>query len=417
MLATKHYPQKVSSDFINFINENLVTKVDEFRQLQDVTGCVVRDIEKAKSLLEEMRLIVRTIYSELGFDELQQAFEADVDKWLARGLENPPSFDQSQTAYKPVADKQQTFFIGPVLVTNGPAPVGRLMECFLAQRVEPEIFLEIADKFPHPKKSLQSARILSGSAGFMIGNCLVFFPENIATDEKVIAQDFAIFFLNKFQRIYLSETMPRVRQVFGERDWASPKLSATDCYDAAGMWGYLHEYFHFQGPRPLDKNLHLKLKWYSGLLEELKCDCLTAYASYHTEGVPFALEMIEFVLFERMLRYTFQPDITKNFDGGSGLLLFQWLLDDGAIKTQADGSLQLDLESCVASMHHLVTTIESEIESTDDDEEYLKRAKAFVRKFLPKGEKGQYFSVPERFTQLINIAPNRELLSFENLPY
>ena len=118
MLATKHYPQEVSSNFIAFINEILVTKIDEFRQLQDVTGCVIKDIEKAKSLLEEMRPIVRTIYSELGFDELQQAFEADVDKWLARGLENPPSFDQSQTAYKPVADNQQTFFIGPVMVLH-----------------------------------------------------------------------------------------------------------------------------------------------------------------------------------------------------------------------------------------------------------------------------------------------------------
>ncbi len=113
MLLAQHYSEEVSSNFIDFIDKNLVTKVDEFRQLQDVTGCVIKDIEKAKSLLEEMRPIVRSIYSELGFDELQQAFEADVEKWLARGLENPPSFDQSQTAYKPVAENQQTFFIGP----------------------------------------------------------------------------------------------------------------------------------------------------------------------------------------------------------------------------------------------------------------------------------------------------------------
>ncbi len=417
MLTTEEYNQAVSSNFVNFIDRELVTKVNKFRQLQDVTGRVVRDARQAEALLGEMRPVVRTIYTELGLQDLGKAFEEDLERWCDRGLENPPSFDRSRAAYKPVADGEQTFFIGPVLVTNGPAPVGRLLECFLAKRVEPEIFQQIAGKFPHPKKSLQSARLLSGSAGLMTGNCLVFFPENIATDEKVISQEFAIFFLNKFQRIYLDETMPRVRQIFGDSDWTSAKLSPVDCYDAAGMWGYLHEYFHFQGPRPLDQNLQLKLKWYSGLLEELKCDCLTAYTSYYTEGVPFAREMIEVVLFERMLRYTFQPDTTRNFDAGTGFLLFQWLLEDGAIKSSARGHLQLDLESCVDSMRRLVSKIEQEIETVQDDEEYLKRAKAFVREFLPKGEQGQYFSIPECFTKLINITPNNQLLSFENLPY
>ena len=421
MLTVNKTPAKITSELINTFNQELIILVNEFRQLQDVTGSVVNNLEYSEHLLNKIHPIASNIYKQLNLPELQQAFEADVEKWKNQGLDSPPDFTNTQVASKMVEDGEPIFFIGPLMAINGVPPTGFFFECFLAVREEPELFRNLETfepfkrEFPHPKKALFSARLLGASTGFLQGNCLAFFPENIATTQKLESQQFALFFLNKFQPIYLQETIPRVKKIFGNRDWNSAKLSSEDCYAAGSIWGYVHEYFHHTGPRPLFENLPLKLKWYTCLLEELKCDCRVAYTAYHANTIPFDTEILEFILFERILRYTYQPNATRNFDAGTGFLLLQWLLKDNAIKLSTNGGLKIDLEACVDSMWNYANTVEQEVESIEDDDAYLDEAKAFVRKFLPRGEPGQFFAVPEIFKQLINITPEDKLINFENL--
>jgi hypothetical protein len=134
-------------------------------------------------------------------------------------------------------------------------------------------------------------------------------------------------------------------------------------------------------------------------------------------GLPFHREIFEFILFERMLRYPGQPDATTNFDAGTGVFLFEWLVRAGAIRPRQDGMLHLDLEPCLAGMQELVAAVE-EIEGTvQDDAEYRQRAKNLVRELLPEGEPGTRFALPESFARHARITPEDVLLEFHELPY
>lgn len=42
--------------------------------------------------------------------------------------------------------------------------------------------------------------LITGSEGFAQGNCLVFFPENVAAHHKITEQPYAMVFYNKMQK-------------------------------------------------------------------------------------------------------------------------------------------------------------------------------------------------------------------------
>lgn len=403
LLPKTFYPRQALVEQYDSTNLKLVFLVNRFRSLQDPTGSIFTNINLAQSLLEEIKPIVRAICYQLNLTNFSEAFEADVQQWQTQGLNTTPDFSQSQVAYTPPNDGSITFFIGVFIATNGSDPKGYFLDCFFAQREEPQECQEVYRQFPHPKNSCQSCCLLLGSLGISTGNCIVFFPENILTKKKVIAQNFALFFFNKFQPIYLSQTLPRVQHLFGKNDWISGQLSPTECYIARCIWGYLHDYFHHCGSRPLDTNLQVKLNWFAGLLEEIKVDCQTAITAY-TENIPFGREIFEFILFERMFRYPSQPDATTNFDAGSGMFLFEWLFQHKTITTNAIGHLQIDLEVCLVTMQDLIDQIES-LEKEVDNHNYLCKAKYFIRTLLPAGELGQRFSIPETFSGIIKILP------------
>jgi hypothetical protein len=304
-----------------------------------------------------------------------------------------------------------------------PAPRGHFLECFLAYREEPEECLRLERGYPHPKNKCQSARLVYGSKGIQEGNCIVFFPENIAAQKKVHHQDYALFFFNKFRAIYLSFTVPAAEQLFGPRDlitgedrWRSIALSPEACYRARCVWGYRHDYHHHCGPRPFDENLQVKLNWFVGLLEEIKVDCQTMLTCLMPE-VPFGVEVFEFALFERMLRYPQQPDCTTNFDAGTGVLLFEWLFRSGAIKARGGQGLELSRDGVVAALKALVERIE-ELEHITDDAQYKVRAKAFVRTLVPEGEQpGERFRLPDAYRAHVGLKPSSRILSFADMAY
>lgn len=395
----------------------LAPLVHVFRALQDPGGQVAGEQARARALLAELRAALRAAQALLPLSPgFLDAFEQDAERWAARGLDTPPAFDATLAAYAPPSGDGPSFFVAPLIATNGPSPRGRFLECFLTYREEPPELEQIAALLPHPKNKCQSTRLLAGSRGLMQGNCIVFFPENVATAAPVDAQTFALFFFNKFYRIYHSETLPRVRQIFGADGWASARLSPADCYRARCIWGYLHDYYHHCGPRPFDTNLQVKLNFFVGLLEEIKVDCQSALAARRLD-LPFQRELVEFIVFERMFRYPAHPDAAKNFDAGTGVLLFQWLLG-GGYGLRADGPrLRIDLDGCLEGMARLAERIEA-LEQIGDNDAYRKAARAFVRTLLDKGAEGARFAMPPAYTRAVPLQGQTEqLLDFADLPY
>jgi hypothetical protein len=405
------------------VAHQLVPLLDRFRELQAPNGAVMREHDEALRLLERIIPLVATTAAAAQVPGLDEAFAADTHEWRARGLDQQPTYDRTLNAYRPPRGDGVTFFCAPLLATNGPAPRGHFLECFLAYREEPEDCLRLEQDYPHPKNKCQSARLLHGSKGIREGNCIVFFPENIAAASKVQSQDYALFFFNKFSDIYLSFTMPAVERLFGPRDlltgeerWRSLALSPEAFYRARCVWGYLHDYHHHRGPRPFDENLQIKLNWFVGLLEETKVDCQTMLTCLKPE-VPFGIEVLEFALFERMLRYPQQPDCTTNFDAGTGVLLFEWLLSQGAIRPRAGQGLDLDRTALVTALEALIARVEA-LEHITDDARYKAEAKAFVRTLVPEGEQpGHRFRVPENYRTHIGLQPTHRILSFDSLAY
>ncbi|USP01668.1 hypothetical protein LBE40_02355 [Bartonella taylorii] len=111
---------------------------------------------------------------------------------------------------------------------------------------------------------------------------------------------------------------------------SSRSLSKDDVYDVRCLWGYYHDYAHHTGPRPLDKNLYIKLNWFAGLLEEIKVDLITVRIMLQNRP-KFWKEISEFVLLERIFRYPKGYDHHMTFDAGTGILLFEILMRNKAL--------------------------------------------------------------------------------------
>lgn len=386
-----------------YVVSEVVPLTNALRALQDTDGCIMGDTARAGELLERLRIVVSRAYTLVEApDMLAASFNADVDRWLSRGLSTPPVFDHTLQNYCFPQAGALTFFIAPLKLPNGPTPSQTRLECFLARRQEPEELEELNRIFyQQPDKPLQrqSCRLLTGSEGWMEGNCYVFFPENVSTLEKTTSQHFALSFSNKFERIFRTETLPRASTVFQPQVWFASRLSSSDFYRVHCMWSYLHDHFHQCGPRPLDKHLRVKMNFFVGLLEEIKVDSQAVAACYE-KSLPFGREITEFIIGERLLRYPNQPRATSNFDAGSGMLLFEWLFKQGDGLYQQGHSLVIDIDACVASMAQLAEEIEA-IELNEDDMHYKSQAKAFVRKFLPANQNGERFAIPSNYLQWI----------------
>lgn len=388
-----------------FINIEIIPYINDFRTLQDETGRVVLHKRKGEDILRFLQSSVERAYKLVGASlNSITAFNQDVDLWIHRGLNTPPEFDRSLAAYIPPEQNHVTFFIAPLTLTNGPSPRGAFLECFAAYRDEPQEVNELSTLLSSPLNICQSYRLLAASKGLISGNCLVVFPENVSTAMKVTGQSFAFSFSSKFQSIFTKETLPKASFAFSQQNWASHYLSSNDYYTAHCMWSYLHDYFHQQGPRPLHTNFSIKMKFFTGILEEIKVDTQTILYVYRNKCV-FYREICEFILLERLLRYPCQAGINTNFDAGAGLLLFAWLLQEKSGLYLTQGSFEINIDECVDRLAGLVEKIES-IEQIQDDKEYRSHAKSFVRMYLPAQENDTRFAIPisyQKLMETINI--------------
>jgi hypothetical protein len=395
----------------SLLGPSFIQAVEALGSLQAADGSITPDLHgKAEHLLTAIAANTKEIADICGQPAFGAAFCADAERWRQAGLATPPDFTAARDAIRPPDDGEPFFFAGPLRLANG-GREGWRFETFLSLREEPgdAAYVDLYQRFPHPANICQSSHLIAGSRGLLEGNNIVFFPENIQAATPVARQAYAVFFFNKFHRIFNEITLPAAHRATSGIGIANP--TAPDpraCYKARCVWGYLHDYFHHQGPRPFNRHVSIKTRWFTGLLEEIKVD-LQSLLACRAGGIPDGDAVAEFILLDRAFRYPLEPDWYRNFDSGTGLILLAMLEEHGALLLLPDGRLEIHADALENAARHFIDEVEA-IEQENDDN-YLARAKNLVRRYLPEGAGGQRFARPSvvEAAALASIAPTTAL--------
>lgn len=393
MTATAACPP--ATDLHDLLDPALVAAIEALGALQRPDGSIpaARHAE-AETLLPAIATRVRGIAGACRQEAFGEAFARDVAHWCRSGLGRTPDFGLSRDAILPPQDGDPFFFAGPLRLANG-GRTGWRFETFLSLREEPADpnYLTLYARFPHPANICQSSHLVAGSRGLTQGNNIVFFPENIQAATPVERQTYAVFFFNKFHRIYNEITLPAADRAMAGIEIRNPTRDDPRAgYKARCVWGYLHDYYHHQGPRPFDRNVAIKTRWFTGLLEEIKVD-LQSLLACRGKDVVDGDAVAEFILLDRAFRYPLEPDWYRNFDSGTGLILLAMLREKGALRRLDDGRLQIDPEGVEPAARAFIREVET-MEGLDDAD-YLAAAKGLVRRYLPEGAGARRFNRPE----------------------
>ncbi|GGY43933.1 DUF6421 family protein [Streptomyces omiyaensis] len=336
-------------------------------EIHRAVDAVVTAVEKLRGLMPEAQIA---------------STRRELRAWQEAGCEGVPHFDGTRDAVPAPEDGEAAAFVGPVTLPNSDRHDVHI-EAFSVVREDPESTPRLQADYPHPKAVFQSTRLLSASRGLREGNCVVFFPENIPAATRCTDQNFAWFFFNRHTEIY-AQTLAITERLCGpgspfagETALVSADVDPETTYQARCVWGYMHDYFHHTGPRPLDRHLAVKTTWRPGLLEELKVDMKSAIACFE-EDVPHGPLVFEYIILERLFRYPAQPEPLRNFDAGTGFALGTWLASKGLFTQDGQGRRALGPKAdIVESVRELVGLIE-EIERNEDDAVYKAGAVDFL---------------------------------------
>jgi len=376
---------------VSLLTQRAVPHVHELQRYQHEDGSVgtrYRDAATAALAALADGLSASALFPERS----REAFSRDIAAWQSAGLESAPRFDASRDAIEGPGDKELALFAGPAAMPNS-GTKGPLFQLVLVMRDEPDSLRGVRENYPHLDSACQSTRVLAGSRQATRGQCVVLFPENIPASTPVVRQNFAWFFMNKHVPVY-QWTLARIRERCGEslfaegEPLASPRLDDDGMYDTRCCWAHLHEYHHQVGPRPLARNLALKTRRYTGLLEELKVDCQSVQACMRDAAIALRWEVLELVLFDRLFRYPCASDALSNDDAGAGVLLGTWLLRHGVVTSRL-----VSRAEAVRAIDELVGDILAMEEL--EENAYLKAAEEFTVSVLdPPREPGDLYSKP-----------------------
>lgn len=401
---------------VKTLPSRFIHNIEGLSDLQRNDGSVPEDnYEAAKAYLHALLSEIPKLTDEYHCRSYGEALIADINAWLGLDLSTPPNFSHSRDCLEAPEDGHLFFFLGPLRLANGNRK-GFRFETFISIREEPSSsrYIELYKAYPHPKNICQSSHLLDGSSGLTSGNNIVFFPENICGDNKLVHQQYAVFFFNKFYKIFNEITIPAIQDhILGFNISNSTINSYRECYMARCVWGYLHDYYHHQGIRPFDENIHIKTKWYTGLLEEVKVDLKTYLACCSDLNIINGREVAEFILMERLFRYPLEVDRLKNFDSGTGLFLLSYLYKHNGISVEMGGKINLHVPLFESIFSQLIIEIEK-IEALSD-EAYLVKARELVQAFLSVPQDDNYFTLPNWLYQSDFIQNNSQdtVVSFE----
>ena len=365
----------------------IISVVDEIRARQELDGSIKEPGPMDHARIN--RLIAELDRQAAAIDGLSPLLLAatleDLGHWAQNGMHQRPLFDKTLASFKTPLPGKALFLLAPMRATNGPDPEGFRLEVVTGYRDETPYLVDAGQYTEHYVAPFQCIKLGAASKGFLQGNCIVLFPESVAAASKIDKQAFALFFFSKFFHIYNDQTVVEADRLFGRDNpylfgqLSSRQMPESDMYDARCLWGYYHDYAHHTGPRPLDKNLYIKLNWFTGLLEESKCDLITVrLVQQHRPD--FWQEIAEFILLERMFRYPKGSEQHMTFDAGTGILLFEILMNARALIEDEQGHLKFDTERLGEQIASVISDIEAL--ETLDDEAYLAGARAYVHKHL-----------------------------------
>lgn len=405
MLELKQFIDSKNIELAESMTITLVPLVNQFRNRQNEKGRIETPTQDDVTLLEEIVMQSRVIAAQMNGDAFYNAFKEDVDDWISRSLSSPPLFDRTRDAFHKVENGGLVFFIGVTRAANGASGPGLRLETFIGQRHQPGLVTVAAKAFPHPHDVLMEIVLLGGSGGFVEGNCIVFFPENVAAITKVDKQQYAVFFFNKFKTIHEQIAYKNAQMLLDDKHALqhSVGLDQYRCYEIRSLWGYLHDRAHFTGTWPIGENTEVKMNWYVGVIEELKVDA-KAILMAHYGDIPYLDELFSMVLLERLFRYPLEPNPRRNFDSGTGMFLFSYLLSKNAI-TQRGTQFDLNRDRITGAFKELVAEVEDLENASPEAEDYIANATKLVGRYLPPPEKkGEKFTFSEAHRMLTRNA-------------
>lgn len=175
--------------------------------------------------------------------------------------------------------------------------------------------------------------IASSSKGFSEKSVVALFPEN-HIDKLHLNSDYIFYFINKFvDRFFKITRKMIVNFVEGNTFESVYTASKSEIQYASACWVRMHEYYHRTGHLPLQK--YLKLKSFKPLagLEELRVDINSILTCLSDSDIPnYKSKFIsEFILAERLLRYSIEGIPNPNYDAIASQMLFNYLVEHKGI--------------------------------------------------------------------------------------
>jgi len=284
--------------------------------------------------------------------------------------------------FRHVEDGGSALFVGVTRTTNSTTPSGVRLELFFVQHHQSQLVASVGERYPHEHDVHMDVILLAGSEGFALGNCLVFFPESVAARTKIERQFYAVFFFSKFSDIHRTIAAENARRllVSDHELKSSAELDPYLSYEVRSLWGYLHDRAHFTGPWSMADNAVLKMHWYIGVLEEIKVDVKLILMARDGE-VPYVDELFAMIILERVFRYPLEPRPERNFDAGTGFVLFSYLREADALQLEG-GRIRIDQHRAIDALESLVAEIEALERRSATPDEYRENATQMVRRFM-----------------------------------
>lgn len=386
--------------------KEIVDKTNLLQSYQSEEGTIinVENYDIVRTILCDIVKNIKELNDEFISSEYKNALISDINIYIESKYQNL-CFDNSVMALKKVENLSKFFFWGPLRLANG-LRQGWKFETFLSIREEPmEKEFDIMYKtYSHPKNICQSSKLLIGSKGVELGNNIVFFPENVKSNVKFKKQSCAVFFFDKFYDIYNTITLPLIDKIgLGDLASSSRNIDRNVTYNARCVWGYLHDYYHHQGVLPFDEHIQLKTNWYVGVLEEIKVDAQTLLALSMDFTLPYRKVTFEFVLLDRVFRYTQEVNIYRNFDSATSFFIIQYLLNHDVILIK-NGKLGINLPKMIEELKVLVKEIQDIEGKFNNDEVTFKDQciKYFFKTLDTPIIPGNYYAISSQLS--LNLA-------------
>lgn len=379
----------------------LVELTHEIQAMQEDDGSISCKNDNIIGKLNQIKNLILKETAKLELDNYGIAICKDIDHYIKNDLKCI-DFSNSVLALKLVNNMDKFFFWGPLRTANG-IRKGWGFESFISLRDDPisKEFDEIYSSYPHPKNICQASHLLAGTKGIVTGNNIVFFPENIKSTIDLKKQTSAIFFFNKFYDIYNEITIPLWDSIGDSSQLTySRNIDRVTNYKARCVWGYFHDYFHHQGSLPFDENISLKTNWYVGVIEEIKVDLQTLIELMNNSNLAYRNITIEYILFDRIFRYTKEQRPLSTFDSATAFFLISYFNQMKVLLVDENNNLYFNFDLIKEAALNLIDIIKNIEDNLVDIQQFKADIEELFFAYLHKSSNlTDKYSLPPLFTK------------------